>query len=131
VKLEHVALQVEDPTSVARWYVDHLGLTIARAQEQSPFGHFLADDGRTVMVEIYNNPKAAVPDYRQIDPLVLHLAFAAEDVAGTRSRLIAAGATAETDLQVNENGDEMTMLRDPWGVPLQLVRRKRSMIRAI
>jgi glyoxylase I family protein len=131
VKLEHVALQVEDPVAVARWYVDHLGLTVARAQEESPFGHFLADEGRSVLIEIYRNPKASLPDYRQMDPLLLHLAFSAEDVAGTRTRLLEAGATTESEVQVNEGGDEMAMLRDPWGVAIQIVRRKRSMIRAL
>jgi glyoxylase I family protein len=131
VKLEHVALQVEDPVAVARWYVDHLGLTVARAQEESPFGHFLADEGRSVLIEIYRNPKASLPDYRQMDPLLLHLAFSAEDVAGTRTRLLEAGATTESEVQVNEAGDEMAMLRDPWGVAIQIVRRKRSMIRAL
>jgi glyoxylase I family protein len=131
VKIEHVALQVEDPAAVARWYADHLGLTLARAQEEPPYGHFLADDGRTVLVEVYRNAKATVPDYRQMDPLHLHLAFVAEDVAGTRTRLLDAGARAEGDVQVNENGDEMAMLRDPWGVAIQIVRRKRPMIRSI
>ena len=131
MKLEHVALQVEDPIAVARWYVDHLGLTLAREQHEPPHGRFLADDGRTVLVEVYRNPKAEVPDYRSLDPLVLHLAFTTEDVRGTRLRLIDAGATAEGEPQVNDAGDEMAMLRDPWGVPIQIVRRKRSMIRAL
>jgi len=82
--------------------VEHLGLTVKRAQDVSPFGCFLADDGDAVMLEFYNNPKVRVPDYRQIDPLVLHLAFRADDVARTRARLITAGATAEGDLQVTE-----------------------------
>jgi len=113
---------------VARWYVQHLGLTIKRAQTESPFGHFLADDGDAVMVELYNNPKAAVPDYRAIDPLVLHVAFTTDDVAGVRDRLIAAGATAEGDVQVTPSGDRMAMLRDPWGLPIQFVTRAQPMI---
>lgn len=131
MKIEHVALQVEDPAAVARWYSDHLGLTIARVQEEPPYGHFLADDGRTVLVEVYRNADATVPDYRQMDPLLLHLAFSTQDVAGTRSRLLDAGATAEGELQVNGVGDEMAMLRDPWGLAIQIVRRKRSMIRSL
>jgi len=129
VKIEHAAYQVADPVGLARWYVEHLGLTVKRAQDVSPFGCFLADDGDAVMLEFYNNPKVRVPDYRQIDPLVLHLAFRADDVARTRARLITAGATAEGDLQVTEAGDHVAMLRDPWGLALQLVRRAAPMIR--
>ncbi len=91
MKIEHTAYQVEDPVAVARWYVEHLGLTVKRAQNERPFGQFLADDGDTVMLEFYNNPKVRVPDYRAIDPLILHIAFWTDDVEATRARLLAAG----------------------------------------
>jgi glyoxylase I family protein len=128
MKIEHVAFQVADPVALARWYRDHLGLTIKRAQTESPFGQFLADDGDAVMLEFYNNPKATVPDYRAIDPLALHLAFWADDVNGTRERLLAAGATAEGDVVETPSGDQLTMLRDPWGIPIQFVKRAAKMI---
>ena len=128
MKIEHTAYQVADPVRMARWYVEHLGLAIKRSQDGSPFGRFLADDGATVMLEFYNNPKAPVPDYRGIDPLVLHVAFCTADVVGTRARLIAAGATAEGDVEVTAAGDHVAMLRDPWGLPVQLVRRATPMI---
>jgi glyoxylase I family protein len=128
VKIEHVAFQVEDPKAVSAWWVKNLGLTIKRTYPDRPWGHFLADDGDAVMVEFYNNPKAAVPDYRAIDPLMLHVAFVVEDVAMVRERLIAGGATPEGDPQTAPNGDILTMLRDPWGLAVQLVRRQQQMI---
>lgn len=128
MKLEHVALQVADPVGLSRWYVDQLGLTVKRAQTASPFGHFLADDGDAVMLEFYNNPKVPVPDYRAIDPLLFHIAFQTDDVEGTRRRLIAAGATPEGDVQISAGGDTLAMLRDPWGLPIQLARRATPMI---
>jgi len=128
MKIEHVAYQVADPVAVAAWYVAHLGLTVKRAQSASPFGHFLADDGDHVMVEIYFNPAVPVPDYHAIDPLVAHLAFAADDVAATRERLMTAGATPLGDMQTSPAGDDLAMLRDPWGFAVQLVRRAQPMI---
>jgi catechol 2,3-dioxygenase-like lactoylglutathione lyase family enzyme len=128
MKIEHCAYQVEDPVSVAAWYVEHLGLRVKRAQPQRPFGHFLADDGDAVMLEIYNHPKASLPDYRQMDPLLLHIAFRTDDVAGTRERLVKAGAVAVGEIQTNDVGDELAMLRDPWGFAIQLVRRSVDMI---
>jgi catechol 2,3-dioxygenase-like lactoylglutathione lyase family enzyme len=128
MKIEHTAYQVEDPVSVARWYVEHLGMTVKRAQHERPFGQFLADQGDTVMLEFYNNPKVGVPDYRAIDPLVLHIAFWSDDVAGTRTRLLAAGATPEGDVSVTPAGDTVTMLRDPWGLAIQFVHRSQPMI---
>ena len=128
MKIEHTAYQVEDPQAMARWYVEHLGLTIKRAQSAAPFGHFLSDDSDAVMLEIYRQPQLPVPDYRAIDPLILHLAFWTDDVASERSRLIAAGATAVGDVMTNDQGDQVAMLRDPWGVAVQLVRRERAML---
>ena len=128
MKIEHTAYQVEDPVALARWYVEHLGMTIKRAQAASPYGHFLADDGDAVMLEFYANPKVAVPDYRGMDPLVLHIAFSADDVAAARARLMAAGATAVGDVQQTDAGDVVAMLRDPWGLAVQLVSRRTAMI---
>ena len=130
MKIEHTAFQVEDPAAVARWYVAHLGLTIKRALPARPFTQFLADDGDAVMLEFYNNPRAAIPDYTAIDPLALHIAFSTNDVAGTRTRLLAAGAAAHDEIQITDAGDEMAMLRDPWGLAIQLVRRRQPMIAA-
>lgn len=130
MKIEHTAYQVADPAALARWYVEHLGLTIKRSQEASPFGHFLADDGDAVMLEFYRQPHLPVPDYQSADPLILHLAFWADDVPATRARLMRAGATVVGDVIRNDQGDEVAMLRDPWGIPVQLVRRERAMLAA-
>ena len=128
MKIEHTAYQVEDPVAVARWYVEHLGLTVKRAQNEKPFGQFLADDGDSVMLEFYNNPKVGVPDYRAIDPLILHIAFWTDDVQATRARLLAAGASAEGEALVTPTGDHVAMLRDPWGLAIQFVHRASPMI---
>ena len=128
MKIEHTAYQVEDPVALARWYVAHLGLRVARSQSEPPFGHFLSDDGDTVMLEFYRQTALSVPDYRGLDPLLLHLAFLADDVAAARSRLIAAGATSEGDVIRNAAGDEVAMLRDPWGLAIQLIKRAEPMI---
>lgn len=127
MKIEHTAFNVEDPVLMARWYVEHLGLTVQRRTVDPPYAHFLADDGGSVLIEIYGNRKAPLPDYRQQDPAILHLAFVSQDVAGDTQRLAAAGATIVAD--VHQLGDDtFAMLRDPWGLPLQLVQRAQPMI---
>jgi catechol 2,3-dioxygenase-like lactoylglutathione lyase family enzyme len=128
MKVEHTAYQVADPVGVAKWYVQHLGMTVKRSQDESPFVHFLADDGDAVMLEFYKNPSVEVPDYRELHPLVFHLAFRTDDVAKTRARLLEAGATSEGEITVTPAGDELVMLRDPWGLPLQLLKRRVRMI---
>ena len=128
MKIEHMAIQVEDPISVERWYVDHLGMTVARSTKTSPFMHFLADDGGHVMIEIYNNPDVPVPDYQSLDPFLLHLAFASDDVLGDHKRLIDAGASSAGEIFSLETGDTLSMMRDPWGFPIQLCHRAEPMI---
>ncbi len=128
MKIEHAACQVRDPVAVGQWYVQHLGMTVKRSQAESPFMRFLADDGDGVMLEFYNNPAVEVPNYREMHPLVFHVAFLTDDVRGTRGRLLAAGATAEGEVSVTPAGDEIAMLRDPWGLPVQLIKRRVPMI---
>ncbi len=127
MKLEHIAFNVEDPVQMARWYAENLELKIVREDEGSPFIRFLADRGGS-MIEIYNNPAVQSPDYGAIDPLVLHLAFEVEDIEKTRDRLISRGATLAKELAVSPLGDKMLFLRDPWQVPLQLIKRKRPLL---
>lgn len=128
VKIEHTAYQVNDPVALARWYVAHLGLVVKRSQSEPPFGCFLADDSGTVMLEFYRQAHLPVPDYRSMDPLLLHLAFLATDVPAESARLMAAGATPEGGVVVTPVGDEVAMLRDPWGLAIQLIKRAKPMI---
>jgi catechol 2,3-dioxygenase-like lactoylglutathione lyase family enzyme len=129
MKIEHAAFNVEDPVAAADWYVKHLGMTLKRAHKDRPWVRFLADDADAVMIELYNHPNAAVPDYRNQNPLILHLAFKVDDLFSTRDRLLAAGATMATDdIMKTPEGDELMMLRDPWGFPIQLAKRVSQMI---
>jgi catechol 2,3-dioxygenase-like lactoylglutathione lyase family enzyme len=122
MKIEHFALNVADPVAMARWYVEHLGMRIAVGSNEPPYGHFLADGSGHVMIEIYHNPADAIPDYAAHPPSRLHLAFTSADPAGDRDRLLAAGAAYVEDVHLPDGGYIVT-LRDPWGLPLQLVKR--------
>ena len=128
MKIEHLALNVPDPLNMARWYVEHLGLTVKRRMVESPYAHFLADDSGTVMLEIYGNTEAAALDFPAMQPPALHLAFLSSDLAADVRRLTAAGATIVADVHTLSTGDTFAMLRDPWGLPIQLVKRLSPMI---
>ena len=128
MKIEHVAFNVADPVAMARWYETNLAMRTVRSAGPPTHTRFLADANGQMMIEIYKHPKAAVPDYRQIDPLILHLAFVADDVKATRTRLLQAGGEAVGDITVTESGDELAMLRDPWGFAIQLAKRRTPML---
>jgi glyoxylase I family protein len=126
MNIEHFALQVPDPVAMADWYVKHLGATVARSDNATPFGRFLTVGG--ALFEIYNNPAVAVPDYKAIDVLHLHIAFSSQNLPADRDRLVKAGARIVSDVATTPAGDEIMMLRDPWHVPIQFVKRKNPIL---
>ena len=122
MKFEHVAFNVPDARAQARWLAENLGFTISRAGEEAPYMHFLADETGRVVLELYSNPKALIPDYKSQPPLVLHFALVSLDAGADGARLLAAGATPFSDTP-QPDGTRFVMVRDPWGLPLQLCQR--------
>jgi catechol 2,3-dioxygenase-like lactoylglutathione lyase family enzyme len=128
IRLEHVALNVEDPVKMAEWYCRNLQMKVVRKGPAPVNAHFICDAGANMMLEIYHNPPDAVPDYAAMDPLLLHVAFMVDDVKGVREKLIAAGATPVGEVSTTLSGDEIAMLRDPWGLAIQFVKRAEPML---
>ena len=126
MKLEHIAINVPDSRAAAEWYAQHLGLKIVVAADASPYMRFISD-GAGSMIEFYTRTDILPPDYSQIDPFTLHLAFTVEDMAATRDALVAAGATVVDEIVTTPAGDQLLFLRDPWQVPLQILKRKQAM----
>ena len=112
MKIEHVALNVPDPLAMARWYVEHLGLTVKRR----------------AMEALYGNPQAPVLDFPHVAPLSLHLAFVSHNIEADIKRLTDAGATLASPPTPTPAGDTLAMLQDPWGVSIQLVKRAQALI---
>jgi uncharacterized glyoxalase superfamily protein PhnB len=128
IRLEHVAINVEDPVGMAKWYGQNLGMKVVRKGPPPISMHFVSDAGANMMLELYNNPPDAVPDYASMNTLSLHISFMVDDVKAMREKLIAAGATPAGEITITPSGDELAMLRDPWGVPIQFVKRSKPML---
>lgn len=127
MKLEHFALNVSEPVEMAAWYAEHLGLRTVRKIEGAPHTHFLADSSGTILLEIYNNPEDQVPAYADMNPLLLHVAFVSEDPDSDKDSLVAAGASLVEELHLDD-GSHLVMLRDPWGLAIQLCKRGKPML---
>ena len=127
MKIEHIAFQVADPAAMADWYVKHLGFRVRRSSDEPVAARFMADVSGAVMLEVYRNPKVPVPDYASMDPALVHVAFICEDVPAAIARLTAAGASLVRGPEILGE-DELAMLRDPWGLAIQMAKRKRAMI---
>jgi len=128
MNIEHLAINVPDPVAMAHWYTTHLGMRVVRAIDEPPHTRFLADRAGRVVLELYHQTAAAVPDYAAQHPFVLHIAFVAPDLELERNRLLAAGMLADGDIQANPAGDRLAFLRDPWGIVVQLVQRSRPLV---
>ena len=122
LNLEHIACNVADPAAMAAWYVTHLGMRVARHVGGPSDTHFLGDAAGRAVIEIYNNAADPIPDYAAMNPLRFHIAFAAADPDAAREELLAAGATF-VDERTMPDGSRLLMLRDPWGLALQLCKR--------
>ena len=127
MKIEHVAFNVADPVAVAGWYCEHLGLVVARRVDSPSRTHFLADEAGESVLEIYCNPPDEVPDYAAMNPLLFHLAFVSGNPAADRERLTAAGASFVEELH-QDDGGHLVMMRDPWGLALQLCKRAAPLV---
>jgi catechol 2,3-dioxygenase-like lactoylglutathione lyase family enzyme len=125
MRVEHIALNVKDPAAVAKWYCEHLGMHVALKMDA---GYFLADETGHGVIEIYNNPPDEVPDYANMNPQVLHLAFCSENLLQDYQRLLSAGAKAQGKAPSENDTYGVFMLRDPWGLTIQLVKRESSLL---
>jgi glyoxylase I family protein len=127
MRFEHVAINVADARKVIDWYVTHLGLVVVRSITEPPYTTFLADQGRNMMFEFYEQP-VGVGDYKHMHPVAFHVAFTVDDIEAERARLVAAGGTADGDVATTPAGDKLCFVRDPWGMTLQLVMRSKAML---
>lgn len=127
LNVEHVALNVPEPAAMAAWYVRNLGMRIVRESSVAPFIHFIADAAGRTVIELYSNPVDPIPDYPSMHPLRLHVAFATSDPDGARAALLAAGASY-VDEVTRDDGTRLLMLRDPWGLAIQLCKRAEALL---
>lgn len=119
---EHFALNVNNISAVVKWYVSHIELKVVSQQKELPFMTFLADSSNRVILEIYHRSDEIMTNFETQHPLTFHLAFVSENAESDRERLEAEGASFVEEVR-KEDGSHLIMLRDPWGMPLQLCQR--------
>ena len=125
--LEHPAIDVADPIATAEWWCKNLGFTITLQKDDEAHTTFIVDGSGRVAIELYRaktQPKA--PDYANMDPLTLHFGFTSTDVDADIERLTKAGATLVT--HDKSPGFDGAMMRDPSGIPIQFVKREKSIL---
>ena len=128
-RLEHLAFNVKDPQAIAQWYVDHLGMKIYRSGPPPGSTRFVGDAAGNLMFELYNNPGAPPLGYPTFSHMSMHVAFMVDDVKTIRDSLVAAGAKVVEDIATIPSGDQVLMMRDPFGLAIQFVMRIHPMLK--
>lgn len=125
MKFEHFALNVTHPKEQAEWYVKNCGMKIVKSLNDYPFTHFLADNNSQTVLELYSNNTAPFPDYSSMNTLQFHFAFATENINEMKNSIINAGASLLEEIKLND-GSEVVMFRDPFGLAFQICRRAKG-----
>lgn len=123
---EHFALNISNPLEFVKWYTSNCGMKITKSMQTPPFTHFLTDSSGRTVIEIYSNPSAKIADYSKMHPLEFHFAFAVDDVKTVKEKLISSGAKLVEDVMLDD-GSHLVMLRDPFGISLQLCKRANAL----
>ena len=120
MKIEHVAIDVPDPEAFKAWWCENLGFRLS----SNP--GFIMDDTGVTGLEVYRTGETpAAPDYAAMNSMTFHVAFVSDDVKADVDRLVAAAAKLE-QLKLDSPAFHMAILRDPWGVAIQLCRREKT-----
>jgi uncharacterized glyoxalase superfamily protein PhnB len=82
-----------------------------------------------MMLELNQDSKSPMLEFEKIDYNSFHFAFLVPDIASIKDKLISAGAKLAEDIKKTANGDQVLMLRDPWGQAIQFVKRVKPMLK--
>lgn len=126
---EHIAFNVVDPQRMTNWYFENLGMKIVREDTLSNYTSFSSHENKNMLVELFHNKTYPLLDTNTMNILAMHIAFTSNDLRTTRNALIAAGAVLVEDVRTSGDGDEILLLKDPWGVPIQFVKRNNPMVK--
>ena len=126
MRLEHIAFQVADPVAMADWYVTHLGFSIRCRRDEPTVAQLLGRRPGSILFELSARPRGgarlprheshgASPCRRQRRP-------------GGRRPAAGGGRGHARQRPGRKPRRPFRHVRDPWGMPLQLVRRAEPML---
>jgi len=118
VRFEHIAIDVENPETVADWYVKYMGLKIISKSKKMIF---VGDPEHHYMFELYK--KAGVEGrFSSLSHDSSHVAFSTSDAAELSKKMVEGGAKILKTF-TNPVGDRVINMQDPWGNNLQVIQR--------
>jgi len=123
-EIEHIGISVEKPIEMAKWYQETLGFNIKfSAQDEEKGVAFLTDCTDKVMLELGKIPNVSPLASRINHHLQLHIALKSVDPDRDAEYLVSKGAAFIEKCPITRPGENLIVLRDPWGNTIQLVKR--------
>jgi lactoylglutathione lyase len=122
-KLLHTRMRVNDIERSVRFYEQALGLTVSR-RHTSPRGAqlvFLATPNSDEEIELCQMP-AGAPAV-QVQPDLMHLAFAVDDLAAFAADLAKKGFTLSDGPTTTGSGSVIAFIDAPEGYEVELIQR--------
>ena len=109
---DHIHMAVPDPQAAAAWYLENIGGEYVDGRDDRLLF------GTTRIMWLSNGGTARKPSAGSV---VDHLGFSFTDLAGTLSKIQAAGATLEGEVRDVPGLFKLAFAVDPWGTRLELV----------
>jgi catechol 2,3-dioxygenase-like lactoylglutathione lyase family enzyme len=126
---EHFAINVANSREISKWLAKNLGMIILHNGKAPAYGMFIADAGKNMMFEFYQNKNFPMVNFDSVSYQTFHVAFVVHDIQTVKDALVAAGAKVAEDIKKTSSGDDVLMLRTPWGLPIQFVKRVNPMLK--
>ena len=128
MRIEHLGISISAPIDMGNWYSRHLGFEVIRRGGNNQDGvSFIVDESGKTILELFKLPDVPALDVKNFNPIQLHIAIDCENPYELAMKLVQAGASFVGEAPRNEYEGEKYLVRDPWGIVLQLVNRKRKL----
>lgn len=125
--IEHIGICVDNPISMAEWWVTNLDFKFLRILGDDNLGAAFIEDGKGTVIEIGKIPEVNCLDLNRLEPMQLHFALECIDPMKEAERLVNKGARFVGEAPRNEYLHEKILVCDPWGACIQLVNRKEKL----
>ena len=122
-RIEHIGFVISDPCGAADWYAKHLGFIKLRAAANNSVA-FIRDPCSGLIFELIGNPDIHPLEQDLTHPLQVHIALKSNNIMEDRQKLINAGASFVMDCRTDDPDARVCILKDPFGLYLQLAERK-------
>lgn len=121
--IEHIGFVINNPCAAADWYQSNLSYTILRKAGDNSVA-FIKEPRTGLIFEFIGSRDIRPIDKDLSHPLQAHIAIKSDDIDKDRQRLMDAGASFVMDCRTHDPDAKVCVLKDPFGLYLQLAQRK-------